>query len=190
MNPLHRWYCPTGHWRDAIQDQPRPCAQRDVDLGGDAAEAGPGPGLTTDVLATNAARLTAVEIDDDLTARLNPPGAAVHYGDATAMPFDDGSFDTVACFTMLHHVPSVDLQDRPLADIRRVLRSGGTFAGSDSETNRLSRLAHVADAMALVDPATFGSRLAATGLDPVTVEPAKSAFQFKAIVPATDRASA
>ena len=33
---------------------------------------------------------------------------------------------------MLHHIPSLDLQDRAFAEIARVLRPGGTFAGTDS----------------------------------------------------------
>jgi ubiquinone/menaquinone biosynthesis C-methylase UbiE len=31
--------------------------------------------------------------------------------DATAMPFPDGSFSAVLSLTILHHVPSVTLQD-------------------------------------------------------------------------------
>ena len=31
--------------------------------------------------------------------------------DATAMPSPDGSFPAILSFTMLHHVPSVTLQD-------------------------------------------------------------------------------
>jgi len=33
---------------------------------------------------------------------------------------------------MLHHIQSLDLQDRAFAEIARVLRTGGTFAGTDS----------------------------------------------------------
>ena len=58
MNRFHRWYCRTGHWRHAIQDQILPWVLRDVDLGDHALEVGPGPGLTTDVLATRVPKLT------------------------------------------------------------------------------------------------------------------------------------
>ena len=70
MNLLHRWYCRTGHWRHAIQDQILPWVLRDVELGDHVLEIGPGPGLTTDVLAARVAELTAVEIDAELAARL------------------------------------------------------------------------------------------------------------------------
>lgn len=188
MNRFHRWYCRTGHWRHAIQDQILPWALRDIDLDGDVLEVGPGPGLTTDVLATKAGRLTALEIDADLAAalqaRLGARSVTIEQGDATAMPFPDGSFDTVVCFTMLHHVPSADLQDRPLAEAHRVLRPGGTFAGSDSRTNLVFRLAHVADTMVLVEPDTFAERLTEAGFDGVDIQPAKSAFRFRATAPA------
>jgi hypothetical protein len=35
-----------------------------------------------------------------------------------AMPFPDGSFSAVLSFTMLHHVPSVTLQDQLLSQRR------------------------------------------------------------------------
>lgn len=62
MNRFHRWYCRTGHWRHEIQDQILPWVLRDIDLGDDVLEVGPGPGLTTDVLAARVPRLTALEI--------------------------------------------------------------------------------------------------------------------------------
>ena len=44
--------------------------------------------------------------------------------DAQDLPFDDDSFDAVAALWMLYHVPDLH---RGLAEIRRVLRPGGTF---------------------------------------------------------------
>lgn len=184
MNRFHRWYCRTGHWRHAIQDQILPWALRGVDLGDHALEVGPGPGLTTDVLASRATKVTAIEIDPDLAGRLRDrfrdTNVAVEQGDATAMPFADATFTGAVSFTMLHHVPSTDLQDRLLGEVRRVLRPGGWFAGSDSLTSFVFRLAHLADTMVLVDPDTFAGRLEAAGFEEVEVEGAKSAFRFRA----------
>lgn len=194
MNRFHRWYCGTGHWRHAIQDQVLPWALDGVDLSGRVLEVGPGPGLTTDILATRTSDLTALEIDAKLAAalrrRLDRGHVTVEQGDATAMPFEDASFDTVVCFTMLHHVPSAELQDRLLTEVRRVLRPGGTFAGSDSRASLVFRLAHVADTMVLVEPATFAQRLRNAGFDDVAVDSGKSAFRFQALLPGTDRAAA
>jgi 16S rRNA A1518/A1519 N6-dimethyltransferase RsmA/KsgA/DIM1 with predicted DNA glycosylase/AP lyase activity len=80
----------------------------------DVLELGPGLGLTTDVLRERAARLTAVEIDPRLASlqeRMKNTNVEVVEADAMAMPFPDGSFSAVLSFTMLHHVPSVTLQD-------------------------------------------------------------------------------
>ena len=185
MNRFHRWYCRTGHWRHAIQDQILPWVLRDVDLGDDVLEVGPGPGLTTDVLARRVPRLTAVEIDPDLAARLQAryegTNVTVQQGDATAMPFADGTFTGAVSFTMLHHVPSTELQDKLLGEVHRVLAPGAPFAGSDSRTSTVFRLAHVADTMVLVDPDTFGERLEAAGFGAVEVQAAKGAFRFRAV---------
>ena len=189
MNRFHRWYCRTGHWRHAIQDQILPWALRDVDLGDRVLEIGPGPGLTTDVLAGRAPALTAVEIDADLAARLSErfegTNVTVVNADATALPYADATFTGAVSFTMLHHVPTIDLQDRLLREVRRVLQPGGVFAGSDSRSSLVFRLAHVADTMVLVDPHRFVDRLAAAGFEAPEVQAAKGAFRFHARVPAS-----
>jgi SAM-dependent methyltransferase len=185
MNRFHRWYCRTGHWRHAIQDQIVPWVLAGVDLGDHALEVGPGPGLTTDVLAPRVEQLTALEIDPQLANRLKSRFAGnnvhVEQGDATAMPFGDGTFSAAVSFTMLHHVPSPALQDRLLREVRRVLRPGAPFAGSDSRPSIAFRLAHLADTMVLVDPDTFADRLDSAGFTGIEVEPAKGAFRFRAI---------
>lgn len=189
MNRFHRWYCRTGHWRHEIQDEILPWVLHDLDLGDDVLEIGPGPGLTTDVLARRVPALTAVEIDADLAGRLTDRFAGtnvtVEQADATALPYGDATFSGAVCFTMLHHVPSAELQDRLLAEVRRVLRPGAVFAGSDSRASVLFRLAHVADTMTLVDPDRFAQRLTASGFEAADVDVAKGAFRFRARVPVT-----
>lgn len=187
MNLVHRWYCDTGHWRHAIQDQILPWALRDVELGDHVLEIGPGPGLTTDVLARRVAELTAVEIDAQLAAglrnRFAGTNVTVQQDDATAMPFADATFTGAVSFTMLHHIPSPELQDRLLREVRRVLQPGATFAGSDSRSSLAFRLAHLADTMVLVDPDTFAGRLEDAGFHDVEVEARKRAFRFQSTAP-------
>jgi SAM-dependent methyltransferase len=101
--------------------------------------------------------------------------------DATAMPFPDGSFSAVQSFTMLHHVPSVTLQDQLLAEAWRVLRPGGVFAGSDTAPGVLLQLAHIGDTMVPVDPATLSHRLKTAGFDEVEVKKGLGEFRFQAI---------
>ena len=79
------------------------------------------------------------------------------------MPFQAARFSAVVSFTMLHHLPSPQSQDRLLAEVCRVLRPGGVFAGSDSTASFLFRLAHLGDTMVLVDPDRFASRLQPPG---------------------------
>lgn len=52
------------------------------------------------------------------------PSVSFLVADATAMPFADESFDTVAIAGSLHHLADPKLA---LSEMRRVLRSGGTF---------------------------------------------------------------
>lgn len=55
------------------------------------------------------------------------PAHRIVLGDVEAMPFADGSFGTVVCTEVLEHVPNPAIA---LAEIRRVLRPGGTLIGS------------------------------------------------------------
>ena len=186
MNRLHRWYCRSGAWAATVRDQ-LPWVLRGVELGDEVLEVGPGPGLTTDLLRKSVSRVTAIEIDPRLAEALRQrtlgQGVEVVTGDATAMPFQAARFSAVVSFTMLHHVTSPELQDRLLAEVCRVLRPGGVFAGSDSTASFLFHLAHLGDTMVLVDPDRFVSRLQAAGFTDARVRRGKRAFSFRAIRP-------
>jgi ubiquinone/menaquinone biosynthesis C-methylase UbiE len=167
MNEAHK-HCGSDEWRAQMRDVILPWAMRDVDLGDDVLEVGPGYGATTDVLSTSVPRVTAVEIDAELAAMLTErfaevPSVQIVHGDATALDEPDGRFSGAACFTMLHHVPSVELQDKLFAEVRRVLRPGAAMVASDSLANERLRAHHEGDTYNPVDPATLPTRLAAAG---------------------------
>src|SRR5215469_4054803 len=188
MNRLHRWYCRSDAWAATMRDQV-PWVLRGVELGEEVLEVGPGPGLTTDLLRTRVPRVTAIEIDPRLAGALRQrtlgQGVEVVTGDATAMPFQAARFSAVVSFTMLHHLPSPQSQNRLLAEAYRVLRPGGVFTGSDSTTSFLFRLAHLGDTMVLVDPDRFADRLQSAGFTDARVQRGKRAFGFQAIRPHT-----
>ena len=100
--------------------------------------------------------MTALEIDPSLAAPLRERlagRAQIVDGSGTAMPFDDECFSAAACFTMLHHVPSAAEQDELFAEVRRVLRPGAPFAGTDSTGRGLGfALLHIGDTRVLIDP--------------------------------------
>ena len=181
MNLLHRWYCGSGAWAKRMHGEYLPGVLRGIELGDDVLEIGPGPGVATEWLRTRVARLTSIEIDHKLARslqrRMAGTNVTVVEGDATSMQLPDASFDTVLSFTMLHHVPSRS-QDALLAEARRVLRPGRTFAGMDSTPNFLWNLFHLFDDRYPVDHETFAARLESVGFSDVRVRAAGSAFSW------------
>jgi ubiquinone/menaquinone biosynthesis C-methylase UbiE len=116
-----------------------------------------------------------VEIDDDLTAMLRERFAGdssveIINGDATQLELADGTFTGAACFTMLHHVPTVELQDRLFAEVARVLRPDAALVASDSLGSEVLADAHEGDTYNPVDPATLPERLATAGFEDIQVK--------------------
>src|ERR1700734_1490900 len=167
MNRIHHWYCQSSSWKRRVDNELLPLALACTTLDEPALEIGPGPRVTTDYLSARIRSLTALERDPvlpkKLRERFSSTNVRVIEGDATAMPFESGSFRTVFCFTMLHHVPSPALQDRVIAEAFRVLAPGGTFVGTDSRASLRMMLFHWFDTMASVDPQAFPGRLRIAG---------------------------
>ena len=188
MNVAHNMICSSGWWARRVKTKLVPWGVAGVELDGDVLEIGPGFGATTRELAPRAGSLTVVEQDERYCQKLRSTfdgQVTVVHGDATAMPFEDGRFSTVLCFTMLHHVPDRGLQDRVLAEVARVLVPGGWFAGTDSVgTGALFKLIHVGDTLVPIDPDELPSRLAAAGFEQPAVDRVDTSFRFRARKPA------
>lgn len=188
MNRVHNLICSSGWWGKRVERELLPWALADVELGDEVLEFGPGFGATTRVLAKRVPRLTALELDEGYCRRLRrelPEQVTVLEGDATRMPFADASFDGVLCFTMLHHIPESELQDRALAEAARVLRPGGVFAGTDSiGSGWLFKAIHVGDTLNLIDSDTFGDRLSQAGFERPQIDSTERSFRFIAVKPA------
>jgi SAM-dependent methyltransferase len=136
-------------------------------------EIGPGPGAATEWLRHKVRRLVALEIDQEAAARLGARYAGTNVevvvGDATRLDYLDGYFDSVGCFTMLHHVPTARLQNTLLAESLRVLRPGGVLVASDSLPSNELHHFHVNDSYNPVDPETLITRLQTIGFERITV---------------------
>jgi ubiquinone/menaquinone biosynthesis C-methylase UbiE len=190
MNQMHNLLCSSGWWARRVRDKLIPYGLKGVELGDDVLEIGPGFGATTRELITRLGetRLTVLELDPRYCAKLRAElGERVDVveGDATQLPFEDGRFSAVICFTMLHHIPVRADQDRAFAEVARVLRAGGAFAGTDSVgTGLLFKLIHIGDTLLQIDPDGLPARLEQSGLEPVAVDRSNGTFRFQARKPA------
>jgi len=173
MNANHARVCASPEWAEHIQTEILPVLTRDVDLGTDMLEIGPGPGAATDWLRHKVGRLTAVEVDATAAALLAERFAGSHVeivtGSAADLNYPDESFDSAGCFTMLHHVPTLALQNKILAEAFRVLRPGGVLIGSDSLPSTDLHDFHADDTYNPIDPASLLSRLQTLGFAEITV---------------------
>jgi SAM-dependent methyltransferase len=184
MNRKHLELCSSAEWAETVEQFVIPGTLGGLDLGDDVLELGPGPGLTTDVLRGMVPRLTAVEVNPDLAEALakRMAGSTVEVvqGDATRLALADGRFSAVLALTMLHHVPSVLLQDRLFGEAARVLRPGGIFAGTDSLDSDDFRDLHVDDICVPLDPEELRDRLERAGFEQVEVSTNPYAVSFRA----------
>ena len=187
MNRIHNILCSSGWWARRAEHELVPFGVDGINLGEDVLEVGPGFGATTRVLADRTARLSVLELDPGYCERLRSTLGAnvtVTQGDATELPYPDGAFSAVLCFTMLHHIPTVPEQDQAFAEIARVLRPGGTFAGTDSiGTGWLFKTIHIGDTLNLIDPDRLGARLEAAGLDVREIKRGGRSFRWRAVKP-------
>ena len=174
MNEAHLQVLASDEWATHLRDDLLPWVEGVVAIEGDVLEVGSGPGLTTDLLRARAEHVTAVELDPDLAAsladRLAGTNVEVRNVDAADTGLPDDRFSLAACFSMLHHVPTPEHQDRILAELQRVLRPGGALVAVDGLEGPDLRAFHVDDTFVPVDPDTLPARLEAAGFVDVVVE--------------------
>jgi ubiquinone/menaquinone biosynthesis C-methylase UbiE len=173
MNSNHARLCPSPEWAEHIQQEILPEVTNGVELGQDMLEIGPGPGAATEWLRQRVQNLTVVEIDEEaaatLTERYAGTNVQVVVGSATELGYPDESFDSAGSFTMLHHVPTLALQNKIFSEAFRVLRPGGVLIGSDSLASNDLHHFHVDDTYNPIEPAALLTRLQTTGFQRITV---------------------
>ena len=172
MNENHA-LCSTPEWAEFMEAEVLEPVTAGLDLGDEMLELGPGPGATTRWLRHHVKRLVTLELDPDAAARLASDLAGtnveVEVGDATRSPFAEESFDSVGCFTMLHHVPTAQDQFRILCEAHRVLRPDGVLVGADSLASQGLHEFHEGDTYNPIDPARLFVFLQAAGFCHVMV---------------------
>ena len=151
MSRFQSAFCRSAPWRTVARRVVLPWALQGFRPRGDVLEIGAGSGAMAAELAAlhPDVRLTVTDFDDAMvdvaSVRLAPLGGRVtaRPADATALPFEDGSFDLVLSWVMLHHTLE---WEKALAEALRVLRPGGQLVGYDLLSTPPLRLLHRNDA--------------------------------------------
>jgi SAM-dependent methyltransferase len=165
--------CSTAEWAEFMETEVLEPVTAGLKLGNVMLEIGPGPGAATRWLRHRVERLVALELDPAAATRLADELAGtnvtVQVGDSTRVPFPDESFDSVGCFTMLHHVPTMQNQFRTLCEAFRLLRPGGVLVGADSVASQGLHEFHEGDTYNPIDPARLLVFLQTAGFGQVMV---------------------
>jgi ubiquinone/menaquinone biosynthesis C-methylase UbiE len=147
MSRFEAGFCRSGPWRGFARRVVLPWALQGHEPSGRVLEIGAGSGaMAAGVLAAHpGASVVATDVDQEmvdraapLLARFDGRGEA-RRADAAALPFDDGSFDMVLSWLMLHHTVR---WEQALAEAVRVLRPGGHVLGYDLLPTLPLRLLH------------------------------------------------
>jgi 2-polyprenyl-3-methyl-5-hydroxy-6-metoxy-1,4-benzoquinol methylase len=111
-------------------------------------EVGYGSGILLPELARRTQRLVAIDIHGEVAQvykllEHEAVNAELHRGDLYDMPFADGEFDAIACFSVLEHLTDLD---GALREFARVTRPGAALAFGFPVRNLITdtffRLAH------------------------------------------------
>lgn len=106
--------------RDRVQQLLAPLEGRERVL-----DSGCGAGAFAFAVAPLVGSVVGVDLSEDLVAagrELAPANCELQIGDATALPFEYGSFDIVGCMRVLHHAHRPELI---VSELARVTRPGG-----------------------------------------------------------------
>jgi ubiquinone/menaquinone biosynthesis C-methylase UbiE len=150
MSRFQAAFCRSAPWRGFARRVVLPWALQGFHPEGNVLEIGAGSGaMAGELLATYPdITMTVTDFDvamvDSARHRLAQfaERATARQADATALPFDDGSFDVVLSWVMLHHTIE---WEKALAEAIRVVRPGGHVVGYDLLSTPPLRLLHRAD---------------------------------------------
>jgi ubiquinone/menaquinone biosynthesis C-methylase UbiE len=192
MSAVERCFCRNPLWGGFARKTVLPWALQGVRPAGELLELGGGSGAMAAGTAQTFPDLKLVFTDIDpamvwaARQRLRGhPQITVAEADVTDLPFEDGRFDVVASYLMLHHV--IEWQ-QALAEAARVLKPGGTFVGYDLDRTRAAEWIHIVgrSPYRLIKHDHFAPALTAAGFDQVRVTRALGAQVTRFVAQRTD----
>jgi ubiquinone/menaquinone biosynthesis C-methylase UbiE len=117
----HRGDADPGGYHDLLDELESDFVRR-YGAGRDVLEVGCGTGLVLSRIRGFARTARGVDLSPGMLERARRRGLDVCEGSATALPFEDATFDVTCSFKVLAHVPNVE---RAVAEMARVTRPGG-----------------------------------------------------------------
>lgn len=126
--PIANWYASSTGKNTSRQEAPARLIAGRLPPGAQVLEIAPGPGYFAIALARLGFRVTGLDISQSFVdiARRNADAAGVdaefRLGNASAMPFDDASFDATSCQAAFKNFSE---PVRAIAEMYRVLKPGG-----------------------------------------------------------------
>lgn len=147
MSVFEKVFCRSVPWRAFTGRVVLPWALQGLRPEGEGLEIGAGSGAMAFELLSSfpILRMTVTDYDEEMLDRakriLAPfsDRVTIQQADATKLPFEEGSYDAVFSFIMLHHVMA---WEDALREAVRVLRPGGRLVGYDILANGIVRALH------------------------------------------------
>jgi len=174
MNSMEHFFCSTSLWQRMTHRFLLPWVLSGARLGAHVLEIGAGYGAATGHLLKLAPRVTSLEYDPRLLRKLESKHRCAELttlcGDASSLPFVDQSFSSAVAILVLHHLKSLELQDRALAEVHRVLRPGGSFFAFEINDGWIHRAAHYQSTFIPVTPGSAFARLTKAGFSKISVD--------------------
>ena len=189
MNAAENLICSSSLWRYLTGRQLLPWILAATRLGDHLLEIGAGYGAATPHLKARVSRVTSLEYDHKSTLGLksrNNGGVSAVRGDASHLPFDCQTFSSAVAILVLHHLKSLELQDRMFAEAFRVLRPGGVFIAFEIADSWLHRVGHIGSTFTPVTPGSVFPRLNAVGFSKVALDVRRGAFRVTAVRPSAE----